>query len=208
MLLSYRGEYAANACLREFRRAWESSSIPHYEMEVLPLSPEESRELATRLLAGTPVADRLVERIVEQARGSAFFVQELAEHARSGIDWQSDNGNRSTRTGGVPGILMMFCGTAYKSCQTEARELLEMIAVAGQPIQFRDLVHARDFAAVPQHAVNQLRSARLVRSTGTRLTDEIEAFHDRVRESIASHLSRAGEPRLSFANCECAGGEW
>ena len=84
-----------------------------------------------------------------------------------------------------------------------------MIAVAGQPIQFRELVHARDFAAVPQHAVNQLRSARLVRSTGTRLTDQIEAFHDRVRESIASHLSApvSRDYHLRIANALEANGE-
>ena len=208
VLLSYRGEYAANACLREFRRAWESSSIPHYEMEVLPLSTEESRELTTRLLAGTPAADRLIERIVEQARGSAFFVQELAEHARSGIDWQSTTAT-DRRGRGSSGDLDDVLWHRVQKLPTEARELLEMIAVAGQPIQFRELVHARDFAAVPQHAVNQLRSARLVRSTGTRLTDQIEAFHDRVRESIASHLSApvSRDYHLRIANALEANGE-
>jgi hypothetical protein len=70
----------------------------------------------------------------------------------------------------------------------EARQLIEIVAVAGQPILIGDLAHTRSLASISQHAVKLLRSSRLVRSTGGRLTDEIETFHDRVRESIARFL--------------------
>ncbi len=181
LLLSYRSEYAGNACLREFRRAWEASSAPCEEIEVLPLSREESRELAERLLAGSTGA-AAVARIVEEARGSAFFVQELAEFARSGLEWQS-----GTTAMDLDEVLWR----RVRQLPPEARQLLEMVAIAGQPIQIRDLVQTRTLRQMPQHAVNLLRSARLVRSTGARLSDEIETFHDRVRESVASHLERA-----------------
>jgi len=186
VLLSYRSEYALNPCLREFRSAWESGTIPHQEMEVLPLTEAESRELVTQLLAGIPSAAKQIDRIVEQARGSAFFVQELAENARSGTEWQSAATSIYAKASDLDEVLWQRA----QRLPNEARQLLEIIAVAGQPIQIGDLIHTRSFAAIPQNAVNMLRSARLIRSTGTRLTDEIEAFHDRVRESIANHLPR------------------
>jgi serine/threonine protein kinase len=187
VLLSYRSEYSLNPCLREFRRAWESGSIPHQEIEVLPLSQTESRDLATQLLAGIPSAANQIDRIVEQARGSAFFVQELAENARSGMDWQANTSpNSPIKTSDLDEVLWRRA----QQLPPEARQLLEIIAVAGQPIQIGDLIHTRSFATIPQNAVNLLRSSRLIRSTGARLTDEIEAFHDRVRESIANHLPR------------------
>ena len=181
LLLSFRSEYAGNACLCEFRRTWEAGSAPCEEIEVLPLSREESRELAERLLAGS-TGGAAIERIVEEARGSAFFVQELAEFARSGLEWQS-----GTTAMDLDEVLWR----RVRQLPLEARQLLEMVAIAGQPIQIRDLVQTRTLRRMPQHAVNLLRSARLVRSTGARLSDEIETFHDRVRESVASHLKPA-----------------
>ncbi len=193
VLLSYRSEYAANPCLREFRRAWESGKLTNREMEVLPLTKEESRALAAELLAGTPAAAAQIDRIVEQANGSAFFVQELAEHARSGMDWHAGSvatGEASPQdaASGQAGDLDEVLWRRVQRLPEEARQLIEIVAVAGQPILIGDLAHTRLFASIPQHAVKLLRSARLVRSTGGRLSDEIETFHDRVRESIAKFL--------------------
>ena len=187
LLLSYRSEYAGNACLREFRRAWESGHIPSSEIDVLPLTPDESRELATELLAGAGVPDSRIEQIVEEARGSAFFVQELAEFARSGVEWQVES--RDAKSAAAQGAdLDEVLWRRVQQLPEEARVLIEMISVAGQPIRFGDLLHTRSLESFPQHAVKLLRSARLARSTGTRLNDEIETFHDRVRESITKFL--------------------
>ena len=186
LLLSYRSEYANNPCLREFRRAWESGALPHEEMEVQPLTTAESRRLAAELLSSLPTPAKQIERIVEQARGSAFFVQELAQNALSGVELPSSSGGTATQSSDLDEILWQRA----QRLPAEARQLLEIIAVAGQPIRLGDLIRTRGFTTIPQNAVNLLRSARLIRSTGARLTDEIEAFHDRVRESIAGHLPR------------------
>jgi serine/threonine protein kinase/predicted ATPase len=193
LLSSYRSEYAGNACLREFRRAWESGHIPFSDIEVLPLTAEESRELATELLAGTGVPESQIERIVEQARGSAFFVQELAEFARTGVEWQvkakeTKAANAASNASGQIADLDEVLWRRVQQLPEEARHLIEMIAVAGQPIRFGDLLHTRSLESLPQHALKLLHSARLTRSTGTRLKDEIETFHDRVRESITKFL--------------------
>jgi hypothetical protein len=192
LLLSYRSEYAASPCLREFSHAWESGQLSFRELEVLPLTPEESRRLATELLMGSTVdsaqIERVVERITEQARGSAFFVQELAENARGGVEWQTTtSGNGDAPMGALDEVLWR----RVQRLPEEARLLIEMVAVAGQPILIGDLLHTRSLATFPQHAVKLLRSARLVRSTGAKLTDEIETFHDRVRESIGLYLAPA-----------------
>jgi hypothetical protein len=69
-------------------------------MEVLPLTQEEGRNLAAALLAGTPAAASRIDRVVEQANGSAFFVQDQAEHARNGMDWKSSRAQgRGIRAG-------------------------------------------------------------------------------------------------------------
>jgi predicted ATPase len=190
VLLSYRSEYAGNPCLTEFRRAWESGQLEHREMEVLPLTPEESRKLASELLAGTPAAATQIERIVEQARGSAFFVQELAENARAGLDLHPV-AETATNTANQPIDLDRVLWQRVQKLPVEARQLMEMIAVAGQPILIGDLMHTRAFSGSAQNAVKMLRLARLVRSTGAKLTDEIETFHDRVRESITKFLEEA-----------------
>ncbi len=191
MLFSYRSEYQNNPCLREFRRAWESGRIPARELEVLPLTEQESRELAGKLLADSGVIreqidDAQIDRIVAQARGSAFYVQELAAFVRSGAEWQG--GAKSDGAAPQAKDLDEVLWRRIQQLPPEARLLIEMIAVAGQPIRFGDLLHTRSLAAFPQHAVKLLRTSRLVRSTGTRLNDEIETFHDRVRESVIRFL--------------------
>jgi len=188
VLLSYRSEYAGDPCLREFRRAWESGHIPSQELEVLPLTPEESRELAGKLLAGSAVTDAQIERIVDQARGSAFFVQELAESLRSGMEWQVDARGQD-RAAVQAADLDEVLWKRIQQLPADARLLIEMISVAGQPIRFGDLLHTRSLESFPQHSVKLLRTARLVRSTGIHLSDEIETFHDRVRESVTKFLA-------------------
>ncbi len=189
VLLSYRSEYADSACLREFRRAWEGGRIPAQEIEVLPLTREESRELAGKLLAGSGVPETQIERIANEAQGSAFFVQELAEFARTGTEWHVEAaaaGGTALQASDLDEVLWR----RIQQLPAEARTVIEMVAVAGQPICFADLLRTRSLQSLPQHAVRLLRTARLVRSTGTHLTDEIETFHDRVRESITRFLAQ------------------
>jgi hypothetical protein len=71
------------------------------------------------------------------------------------------------------------------------RELIELLAVSGLPLRLRDAyASARDPRVDPQ-MIARMRAEHLVRSTGPRLTDEVDLFHDRIRESVMGRLHTA-----------------
>ncbi len=70
-----------------------------------------------------------------------------------------------------------------------ARRLLEFAAVAGQPIRVRHVLEAAGLDAHDQQAVHRLRAAHFLRGTGFGPADEIETYHDRIRETIIGRLS-------------------
>ncbi len=70
----------------------------------------------------------------------------------------------------------------------ESRRFLETLAVAGQPIKVGLAYAASDLMTAKQQVVAWLRSGRLVRGTGPRLDDDIETYHDRIREVVFNRL--------------------
>ncbi len=90
----------------------------------------------------------------------------------------------------------------------EPRRLVELVAVAGEPRSQRAIADAAAFAP-DQLArwIASLRAGNLLRTTGTRPTDLVEAFHDRVRAAILAHLDaatlRAHHGRLACALEAC-----
>jgi tetratricopeptide (TPR) repeat protein len=67
---------------------------------------------------------------------------------------------------------------------SEARRLLEVVAVAGQPLDLQVAVQAAELGPAAQAAVTMLRGAVLIRIRRSRNIDEIEAYHTRIREEV------------------------
>ncbi|MBA3885620.1 MAG: hypothetical protein H0X67_07790 [Acidobacteria bacterium] len=63
-----------------------------------------------------------------------------------------------------------------------------MIAVAARPVRLEHAQTAAHLPSLDPKVIVSLRAARLVRTMGTGPRDEVETFHDRIRESIVSHL--------------------
>jgi eukaryotic-like serine/threonine-protein kinase len=191
VLLSYRSEYLESSpCVRALQLA-EPGAHEYVErrIDVDVLAPEDTRALAEVLLGAFAEPSRrqdAVEWVVRESGGRPFFVEELVAHLQSGAavrsrpDLDDVLWDRVTR---LPDV---------------SRRLLEVIAIAGRPVQVRDAQTAALLPALPPDVVAGLRADRLVRTTGRTLHDQIETFHDRIRESITAHLA-PGERRRYHA---------
>ncbi|WP_165252108.1 serine/threonine-protein kinase [Paludisphaera soli] len=154
-------------------------------LRVEPLSPDESRALAATLLADASSAggrEALVEAVARESRGNPFFVAELARHVHAGaLDLEADPGRRL--------VLDDVLWSRIERLPADAREVLELVAASGRPIRLVDLNRCLDESVDERSALAVLRAGRLVRGTGRAETDEVEAYHDRVRETVAARLS-------------------
>ena len=62
------------------------------------------------------------------------------------------------------------------------------IAISGRPLRLVELSQCAELAQDERVALALLRARRLIRSTGRAETDEVETYHDRVREAVVSRL--------------------
>jgi tetratricopeptide (TPR) repeat protein len=145
------------------------------------LAAREARQLAQRLLAGfADSGTAMIELIAQEAQGHPLFIDELVRQRRFAGSQQA------------PLRLDDALWARVQRLEAPARQLLEVVAVAGAPIAQERIARAAATSPGEFDALTaQLRAAHLVRTTGARQTDAIEPYHDRVRESILSHLDRS-----------------
>ena len=186
-------------------------------INVGPLPREAVVELALRRLDVLPAfGDRgaLAESIANEAQGSPFFAAELS---------------RNTLTSAHPHALSLDQALRDRTQELgdDARELLELLALAGRPTPANVLAlaaghdTARDHPLhQPQRVLDRLRKAQLVRESPG---GGLECYHDRVRIALADGLAadrtRAlharlaaawsshgqADPEVLFAHCYAAG---
>jgi serine/threonine protein kinase len=159
-------------------RTQTGAAVGWRELAVDPLSLNEARDLAVRLLGVNAAGTSAVETIARESGGNPFFVHELARAASSG---------GATTDGGLS--LQRVLLERIQRLPETARDLLAVISTAVRPIAleaaFRSVGPGSDALA----ALAELRSRRLVRSTGTVGEELVAPYHDRVRETVAAHLS-------------------
>ena len=158
-------------------------------VDVGEIDPTEARELATALLgADHRKAAVSPEEIARESRGNPFFIDELVRHARTGEVLLDISGSE-----GAGVRLEQVIRARLQRLPEAARRLLEVIAVAGRPL---DREVARRAAALENEEpfVGLLRANHLVRGSGSGEDEKIETYHDRIRETVAAGLS---EPALA-----------
>jgi hypothetical protein len=154
------------------------------------LTPEETHSLALQLLGrgGRPTADdrtqAYAEAIVRESGGNPFFVQELVQYIQAGA-WQEGDAAAGDVT------LEKVLWARIARLPDEARRLLEAVAVAGRPLGQAEACQAAELGGQDRVALALLRSGRLIRSRRTGDDDEIETYHDRIRETVSDRLSPA-----------------
>jgi eukaryotic-like serine/threonine-protein kinase len=183
LIAGFRSDDAEeSACLKMFLgdRARDAFSA-RFDIMVDALSYSEAKYLADSLLQGYAVPEDRIDEIARESGGNPYFIRELvagvsteivnAEHAEAGSRTLDDL------------IWNRVCGIS-----TEARRLLEVVAVSGRPLLFGNAVTVSETRS-SLAAVAQLRAAHLVRTTGSGHVARLETYHDRIREAVIAHLS-------------------
>ncbi len=172
---AYRSEEVEAASglgvLRE--RIGELEQVQVREIELGALSEQESHELVRDLLP-YEIQDR-APHIAREARGSPFFITELARFA----SMTQDQAEHVDLEDAIKGRLVTLT-------QTE-REVLEAICVSARPVEENLLRLVTDKGDVVP-ALRRLQAERLVRHIASRRSGKVATYHDRIRESLVSAM--------------------
>jgi serine/threonine protein kinase len=159
----------------------------HCEMRGLriePLPDDDAHALVRQLLVREGGSETAVdaEAIAREAQGHPMFIDELVRHAARG----------GVAAAGAPARLEEALRGRIEELGPEARRLVDLVAVAAMPLEQELAARAlsMDLGEFGRHAA-LLRILHLVRTTGARGTDLVEAYHDRVRAAALARLSPA-----------------
>jgi eukaryotic-like serine/threonine-protein kinase len=181
LILAYRSEEAASSeavrHLVEGLRGAGPGVGEVREVEVGALAPDEARELAeARLLREGADADKLADAIARESAGDPFVIDQLVRFLHAAAE---------------PGAEVSF-GDVMRArlghLGTEARRVLELVAVAGQPLAQQVIARAASLAQEEQ-VMAVLRAGSLIRTSGAPELGRIETYHDRIREVVVAALS-------------------
>ncbi|WZO98998.1 protein kinase [Isosphaeraceae bacterium EP7] len=187
LLCCFRSEYAsASPCLIRLRAGGEDGapSPERFEIEVEALTGDEARDLARLLLAREgPAPEPLVDLIARESGGSPYFVYELSHFITGGgelSDSLASSGEFS---------LDEVLWRRVRELPAGPRRLLEAISVAGQPVRQTSACRVAGLGTDGFAALSFLRANNLVRGRGPGALDVVEAYHDRIRETVERRLT-------------------
>ena len=157
-------------------------------IELTNLDDREAHELARQLLRRAGASSVDSQRIATDAAGHPLFVEELARHAALGAIVSGE-----TR-------LDDAIWARVAQLQTAARDIAELVAVAGKPVPQQVAAAATHLEpSMFQRSAAVLRASNLVRTSGARWEDAIEPYHDRIREAVLARLIPARRVALHEA---------
>jgi eukaryotic-like serine/threonine-protein kinase len=158
----------------------EVQGLDRREVALEPLSTEASAALASstaRGATGVGLSEQDIARIAELSLGNPLLVEQLVR----------DTLTSGTTREGVP-TLQQVVVDRLERLPADARRMLEAVAVAGR-IPQRVAFEVADPFRDPWAVVALLRAENLVRSGGERGLEQLEPWHDGIRESVARHLA-------------------
>jgi hypothetical protein len=164
-------------------------------VEVGPLPPAAAERLAGELLEreGVHGQAEVAACLAREAEGLAFFIGELVRHHIT----------TARRESGQPVSLERAILERVAALPAAAQRLLEIVSVAGAPVEQSVALRAAGVTSEERSAVQALLVARLLRRHAGHATEAIETYHDRVRETVANQLDaeavRAAHARIAAA---------
>jgi tetratricopeptide (TPR) repeat protein len=150
------------------------------DLTVDALAPSEARALAAALLGDDTGNDERAVVVARESRGHAFFVAELAHYMRE------------TRAPLAHEITLdEVLRARLAELPPAARRLLEVVAVSGRPVPRSVAERVADLSPDDLTALPTLRSRRFARTRHATHPEEIETYHDRIRELLVAGMPAA-----------------
>jgi eukaryotic-like serine/threonine-protein kinase len=190
LLLAYRREEGESSELvRALKRVGvESGREGMVTIDLDALSMQDARSLALEVLrASTPgprserdEADlrRRADRVAHESRGIPFFVGVLARMAAHPESAAKDEEITLDQA------ILRSLGRLGEA----AREIVEIVAVAGRPISIQLLARAAKIEGEILPTLSILRASQFLRTVGVSDQERIVTFHDRIREVVVANL--------------------
>ncbi len=161
----------------------EDQMLDWRDLAVDALTESEARELALSLLGGDDPAVTCRARVIaRESGGNPFFVTELVRHIAVGSEISATSTAREVTLDDV-------LWDRIQSLPGGARRLLEGVAVSGQPVRQASAFRVAGLGVDGLASLAVLRAGHLVRSTGADSIDDVEVYHDRIRETVIKRLS-------------------
>ncbi len=158
--------------------------FPYWEIDLHQLSRVEAEQLTT-LLLGTESSEQQVAKIAQESDGSPFFISEFTKYL------MEKNLHNRPEPENEKMTLERVIRSQVERLSASERTLLEVIAVAGQPVTHQVAKESGQLESI-ENLFSYLRNNHLLRSTGQSGSQEIDTYHDKIREVVIGHL----EPEL------------
>ncbi|MBI4852900.1 MAG: protein kinase [Acidobacteria bacterium] len=181
----YRSEDADNSqLLKTLLNQDPDMLVERQEIELKELSWLEACQLAKNLLEDS--TQEQAEIIAQEAACSPFFIGEFVRYSQLGHSFQqtTDEDVRKKQVGSLDEVIQKH----IFQLSEDSRKLLEIIAIAGQPLERNIAKQAVQIKDEEQTLVNILRTNRLVRAKSSRHRYELDVYHNRIREAIIKYL--------------------
>lgn len=159
------------------------------ELVVTELGPGEAHDLSVVLIGSSGAQSTArAETIARESRGNPFLIDELARYA---VEHQSPAAAPLASTFGSDDQLTVdtVISARVAALPGPARRLLELLAVSGRPLNVAIAREAADLRSTELEALSMLRARRLIRVRSVERTEQVEPYHDRVRETVLKQLS-------------------
>jgi tetratricopeptide (TPR) repeat protein len=171
LIAACRSEDAAGAVL--VRSLHEIAPSQVRDVGVDRLSQREARQLASRLISGSDGGPGHADAIARHAMGSPLFVHQIAQHAIAlGTPMRFD-ALVLERIGALPEV---------------AQDLMTAVSLSAQPIPPEVAETAAGLSGRLREPLQLLRASRLIRTDASADRQNIETYHDRIREAVVTDL--------------------
>lgn len=175
---SYRSDEADTSPFLRYVLGFEEIS----QIEVKGLARDEVEKLAESLWDRPGPIPMGIDTLTRESDGSPFFVAEL-------IRFMKLTGRRRPTVPNQRIYLDEMIRERVSQLSKPAQHLLEVIALAGRPLSLELVQEAVPEDAVTPAELGMLRAGHLIRARETESGQEIESYHDRIRESVINGLS-------------------